>query len=155
MSEIVELFDRDVQCMGLDPAIAINGVLTNVLDHNCQLKTFNPSLPPAGNFLFWRDTHHINASRMGTHRMFYPIRDQEVVLAQMGLGALGIEYTPIDIQPTINTKCVNGYPVKYHTQSIEGGDVLPMELNGQLYALIGMAERTSAEAVEAWFALHE
>jgi len=155
VGEIVELFDRDTQCMGLDPAIAINGVLTNVLDHSGQLKTFDPSLPPAGNFLFWRDTNHVTAGRMGTHRMFYPIRDQEVVLAQMGLDTLGIEYTPIEIHPTISTKRVNGYPVQYHTQSLEGGDVLPMELNGQLYALIGTAERTSTEAVHAWFTMHE
>jgi len=155
VGEITELFDRDVQGMGLDPAIAINGVLTNILDHNGRLKVFDPSLPPAGNFLFWRDTNHITANQMGTHRMFYPIRDQEVVLAQMGLNALGIEYTPVDVHPTVNTKRVNGYPVRHHTQSIEGGDVLPMELNGQLYALIGTAERTSPEAVHAWFAMHE
>lgn len=155
VGQIIDLFDHDIQSMGLDPAIAINGVLTNVLDHKGQLKRFNPTILPAGNFLFWRDTNHITADTMVTHRMFYSIRDQEVILAQMGLHALGIEYVPIHIFPSVNTKTVNGYKVQYNDQSIEGGDVLPMELNGQLYALIGTAERTSMEAVHSWFTTHE
>ncbi|MFH1967240.1 MAG: arginine deiminase family protein [Patescibacteria group bacterium] len=141
VSEIASLFDCDVQSMGLDPAIAINGVLTNLLDHQGRLKTFNPNLPPAGNFLFWRDTNHITGDQMGTHKMFYSIRDQEVALAQIGFDALGLQYRPV----------VNGAS----KASIEGGDILPVELNGQLYALIGTAERTSLEAVQAWFLMHE
>lgn len=141
VAEIVALFDHDVKSMGLDPAIAINGVLNNILNQNGRLKQFDPSLPPAGNFLFWRDTNHITGNQMGTHQMFYPIRDQEVALAKIGFDALGINYKPV---VTGNSKA-----------SIEGGDILPLELNNQLYALIGTAERTSAEAVMAWYALHE
>ncbi len=141
VAEIVTLFDHDVKSMGLDPAIAINGVLNNILNQNGRIKQFDPSLPPAGNFLFWRDTNHITGNQMGTHQMFYSIRDQEVALAKIGFDALGINYKPV---VTGRSKA-----------SIEGGDVLPLELNGQLYALIGTAERTSYEAVKAWYALHE
>jgi arginine deiminase len=138
--EIESLFDIDIQNMGLDPAIALNGVLTNVLDFNGRYKQFDPNLPPAGNFLFWRDTNHITADSLVTHKMFYPIRDQEVALAQVGFDALDIRYKPISIP---------GYG------SIEGGDILPMEINGQLYAMIGTAERTSHEGVKAWYEAHE
>lgn len=141
VAEIVTLFDHDVKSMGLDPAIAINGVLNNILNQNGRIKQFDPNLPPAGNFLFWRDTNHITGNQMGTHQMFYSIRDQEVALAKIGFDALGINYKPV---VTGRSKA-----------SIEGGDVLPLELNGQLYALIGTAERTSYEAVKAWYALHE
>lgn len=141
VNEIVQLFDYDVQTMGLDPAIAINGVLTNVLDHQGYIKPFDPDLPPAGNFMFWRDTSHITGNQMGTHRMFYPIRDQEVALAQIGFDALGLEYQPV---------LLNG-----SSGSIEGGDVIPKELNGQLFSVIGTAERTSWDAVVAWFTMHE
>ena len=138
--EIEQLFDQDVQTMGLDPAIAINGVLTNVTGVDGRIKDFDPQLPPAGNFLFWRDTNHVTGNVMGTHKMFYPIRDQEVALARIGFDSLGMRYQQISIRGKGN---------------IEGGDVLPMELDGQLYALIGSAERTSPEGVEAWFNLHE
>jgi len=141
VDEVVQLFDKDVQSMGLDPAIAINGVLTNVLNQKGSIKPFNPNLPPAGNFLFWRDTNHITGNQMGTHRMFYSIRDQEVALAQIGFDALGLEYKPV----------VTGL----NRGSIEGGDILPMELNGQLFSVIGTAERNSYSAVKAWFAMHE
>lgn len=141
VDEIVNLFDRDVKGMGLDPAIAINGALNNILDQNGRLKQFNPNVPPAGNFLFWRDTNHITGNQMGTHQMFYSIRDQEVALAKIGFDALGINYQPVIARGS--------------KASIEGGDVLPLELNGQQYALIGTAERTSAEAILAWYALHE
>ncbi|MCL4209011.1 hypothetical protein KJZ63_05290 [Patescibacteria group bacterium] len=141
VAEITSLFDHDVKSMGLDAAIAINGVLNNVLNPSGKLKHFNPNLPPAGNFLFWRDTNHITGNQMGTHQMFYSIRDQEVALAKIGFDALGINY-----QPVVTGKS---------TASIEGGDILPLELNGQLYSFIGTAERTSYEAVKAWYAMHE
>ncbi|MBP9690643.1 hypothetical protein KBD81_01040 [Candidatus Woesebacteria bacterium] len=141
VEEMYTLFDQDAQNMGLDPAIAINGVLTNILDHRGSYKEFNPDLPPAGNFMFWRDTNHVIGDEMVTHRMFTPIRQQEIVLAHMGFEALGLEYAAIQLDS------LEG--------SIEGGDILPLELDGQRYALIGTAERTSYNAVEAWFSMHE
>lgn len=138
--EIEQLFDEDVKVMGLDPAIAINGVLTNLIDTDGYYKDFDPYLPPAGNFMFWRDTNHVTANKMVTHKMFLPIRDQEVALAKIGFDSLGLKYQQASI-PGIG--------------SIEGGDVLPMEINGQLYALIGTAERTSRNAVDDWYKTHE
>ncbi len=140
MKEMEVLLDQDISTIGLDSAIAINGVLTNVLDHQGNFKEFNPELPPAGNFLFWRDTNHITADLMGTHKMFYSIRDQEVALAEMAFQTLGVKYQQM---------------LRDQEGSIEGGDVLPMELRNQLFALIGNAERTSWEGVKAWYELHE
>jgi N-dimethylarginine dimethylaminohydrolase len=71
--------------------------------------------------------------------MFYPIRQQEVILAEIGLRALGINHENMKIQ----------------YGSIEGGDVMPIEINGQRYAFIGRAERTSDGGVERWFQTHE
>lgn len=138
---ITELFDLDIKTMGLDSAIAINGVLTNVLDGQGKIKSFNSNLPPAGNFLFWRDTNHITGNQMATHKMFYPIRDQEVILAKIGFDALGLKYKDV----ITNKK----------DGSIEGGDILPVELGRELFSLIGTAERTSRDAIFAWFKLHE
>lgn len=140
VNEVETLFDKDVATMGLDPAIAINGVLTNMTGVDGRLKEFDPNTPPAGNFLFWRDTNHVTASKLVTHKMFYPIRDQEVVLAQIGFDSLGVKYNAVSI------------PGK---GSIEGGDILPMEIGGQLYAMIGTAERTSLEGIKAWYKMHE
>lgn len=148
IEEIHTLFDEDLRTMGLDAAIAINGVLTNVIDLKGNLKPLDPSVFPAGNFLFWRDTNHVVANKMGTHRMFYDIRDQEVAIAQLGFEALGLEY-----QPVLSEK--SHFNRHNRRNSIEGGDILPMELNGQRYSFIGTAERTSFEAVQAWFTLHE
>jgi len=140
MQEMEVLLDQDISSMGLDPALAINAVLTNVIDHQGNYKTFNPNLPPAGNFLFWRDTNHVTADIMGTHKMFYSIRDQEVYLAEIAFDSLGIKYHHMMLGRNGN---------------IEGGDSLPMEINNQLFALIGTAERTTWEGVEAWYELHE
>ena len=140
--ELEELLDMDIKQMGLEAAIAINAALTNVIGIDGKPKNFDPKNPPAGNFLFWRDTNHIIGGHMGVHRMFYSIRDQEVAFAKLGFDALGLVYHQLDLKGGKNN-------------SIEGGDILPMELGKQLYALIGKAERTSWGGVQAWFKLHE
>lgn len=153
LAELEALIDIDTQQMGLDAAIAINGVLTNILGIDGEERPFNPDLfPPLANFLFWRDTNHVTGGQLVTHRMHYYIRDQEVKLAELGFQALGFEYQQIAIEPSLRT---NASGQKVNSESIEGGDVLPFELNQQLFSLIGAAERTSWEAVKAWFELHE
>lgn len=141
MHELATLLQTDVLEMGEASAVAINGALTNIIDLEGRAKAFKPTQSPAANFMFWRDTNHITGKTMGTHRMFYDIRQQEVAIAQIGLQALGIKYTPV-LPPNSQ-------------DSIEGGDILPFELDNQKYALIGQAQRTSAGGVDAWFKLHE
>lgn len=141
MEELETIIDTDIKNLGLEPALAINAVLTNCIDIDGNPKAFDREAPPAANFMFWRDTNHITGDQMLTHRMFYPIRQQEVILAQIGLDALGINSQPV---------LPNG-----RSGSIEGGDILPVEVDGSVYALIGSAERTSDEGVKAWFEAHE
>ncbi|KKQ74170.1 MAG: hypothetical protein US96_C0039G0006 [Candidatus Woesebacteria bacterium GW2011_GWB1_38_5b] len=141
MEELETIIDSDIKNLGLEPALAINAVLTNCIGINGSPKPFDREAPPAANFMFWRDTNHITGDQMFTHRMFYPIRQQEVILAQMGIDALGLKNEPL---------LPNG-----SSGSIEGGDVLPVEVDGNLYALVGRAERTSNEGVNAWFTAHE
>lgn len=141
MQELEANLDSDIRNMGLGPALAINATLTNCIDTDGKRKNFDRETPPACNFMFWRDTNHITGDQMGTHRMFYPIRQQEVILAQIGLDALGLRSEPV---------LSNG---RYG--SIEGGDIMPIEVGGNLYALIGRAERTSDEGVNAWFETHK
>jgi len=139
IEELEILFNEDRKNFGDDVAIAINSVLTNCVDTRGNYKEFDIMSPPAANFLFWRDTNHITGNQVRTHRMFYPIRQQEVILAEIGLRALGINHENMKIQ----------------YGSIEGGDVMPIEINGQRYAFIGRAERTSDGGVERWFQTHE
>ena len=139
VKELEILFDEDVKNFGEDVAIAINSVLTNCVDIKGNYKEFDIKSPPAANFLFWRDTNHITGNEVRTHRMFYSIRQQEVILAEIGLRALEMDFKSM--------------PIQYG--SIEGGDVMPIEINGQRYAFIGRAERTSDGGVEEWFQTHE
>ncbi|MCJ7826433.1 arginine deiminase family protein [Patescibacteria group bacterium] len=141
MQELENLVDADIQSMGLDPALAINAVLTNCIDINGKRRDFKINQPAAANFMFWRDTNHLTGDTFGTHQMFEPIRKQEVILAKLGMNAIGLKYKPVfkDGQKG----------------SIEGGDILPMEIDGKQYAIIGRAERTSDEGVDAWYKLHE
>ncbi len=141
MQELEALLDSDIKTMGLEAGLAINAVLNNCIDKDGNAKDFDREAPPAANFMFWRDTNHITGDQIGTHRMFYPIRQQEVALAQIGLEALGLRYEPI---------IKNGKQA-----SIEGGDILPVEVSGNRYALIGRAERTSDGGVDDWFTTHE
>lgn len=153
--ELELLLERDIQEMGLDAAIAINGVLTNVIDISGKEKEFDPMEPPAANFMFWRDTNHISGDQLITHRMHFAIRDQEIALANLGMEELGINYQAIDINPNTVIKKSGEYDISTNDISIEGGDILPMELDGDRYAVIGSAERTSFEAVKAWYRMHE
>lgn len=137
--ELEVLLNEDKTRYGEDVAVAINATLTNCADLNGKFKKFNPNIPPAANFLFWRDTNHITGDQVRSHKMFWPIRQQEVILAEMGMKAIGIESERMNIP--------HG--------SIEGGDVMPIEVNGRRYAFIGRAERTSNEGVEEWFKTHE
>jgi arginine deiminase len=141
MRELESLLDADIQTIGLDAGLAINAVLTNCIDIYGKRKNFQIGQPAAANFMFWRDTNHLTGDQFGTHKMFYSIREQEVALAKIGMKAIGLHYAPV---------FTNG-----HRGSIEGGDILPVEIDGTQYALIGRAQRTSDEGVNAWFELHE
>jgi arginine deiminase len=140
MIELEYLLDHDIATMGLDQALAINARLTNCIDNDGKLKKFDHDIPPIANFMFWRDTNHITGHTMGVHKMFWDIRQQEVELAKLGFDAIGLKYTQIHLP---------------ENNSIEGGDVLPMEINGQQIAMIGQLQRTSSAGVDAWFTLHE
>lgn len=140
IEELETLYDQDRAAYGEDVAIAINSVFTNCVDVDGNRKEFNVSLPPPANFLFWRDTNHITGSQVRTHRMFWDIRDQEVILAEIGLKALGINFERMQLPKG---------------KSIEGGDVMPIEIGGKRYAFIGRAERTTDTAVDEWFKTHE
>ncbi len=150
MQELRELLFSDVRTMGSDAAVSINGVLTNCIGLDGKEVPFDYSQPAAGNFMYWRDPLHITGGKIGTHTMHYSIRDQEVRLAQIGLAALGLEYTPLRFD-NLNASSRGGV----NKVSIEGGDVLNFDLNGSLYTAIGQSERTAWEAVEAWYHLHE
>jgi arginine deiminase len=139
--ETEALLDRDIEQMGLEPALAINAALNNCIDINGKARRVSKKSLPMGNFMFWRDTNHTTGDQLRTHRMRFSIRRQEVDLAQLGFKALGLAYTPV--------------LEKGQRGTIEGGDVLPMEINGQLFALIGQAERTSKAGVDAWFRSHK
>jgi len=152
-AELEELLRQDVAAMGAEAAVAINGILTNCIDINGQRKPFDINLPPAANFMFWRDTNHVLGNKAGMHRMFKPIRDQEVSLAQLGFSALGLKYQSV---VTSEKRVIDPHTVNEHNDvSIAGGDVETMELNGNRYAMIGQAERTSMAAVEAWYRMHK
>lgn len=153
--DIEELLDLDIEEMGLDAAIALNGVLNNIIDVDGNEKPFNLEEPPVGNFMFWRDTMHITGDELVTHQMHYAIRQQEVALAQMALEFLGVPYRAIELPSNQILKPAGSYKIGSYQESIEGGDILPMQFNGSLYQLIGNAERTSWEAVKAWYAMHE
>ncbi len=152
-AELEELLRQDILTMGADAAVAINGVLTNCIDVNGNKMGFDINLPPAANFMFWRDTNHVLGNKMGTHRMFKPIRDQEDALAHIGFNTLGLKYQPV---VTTEKHIVDPHTENEHNDvSIEGGDVLTMELNGNRFAMIGQAERTSMAAVESWYRMHK
>lgn len=138
-NELELLLNEDRKTMGDDVAIAINAALCNCTDINGNYKKFQSGIRPAANFLFWRDTNHITGNQVAVHKMYYSIRQQEVILAEIGLRALGIDYQKMNLPKG----------------SIEGGDVMPIEINGQRYAFIGRAQRTSDEGVDEWFRTHE
>lgn len=136
--ELENLLHMDVRAMGIPAALAINSALTNCMDSKTGAeKSFDFDTPPAANFLFWRDTFHITGDEVALNRMFYPIRQQEVALARLGLDQLGIRYDQIT------------------RGSIEGGDNMPWELDNTRYAALGRAERTSENGMLNWFELHE
>lgn len=143
LKDIDELLQKDLDLFkGNEKAvIAINALYTYCIDIKGNYINFDVKSDkyPMGNQIFWRDTNHISATSMGLHKMHFPIRQPEVDIAKIGIEALGIPY----------------YQIKLEKGSIEGGDVLPMELNGNRYALIGQAERTSVEGAHAWYLLHQ
>jgi arginine deiminase len=143
--ELETLLDLDISSMDLDAALAINAVLANCVDIQGRAQEFNAEKPPICNFLYWRDTNHITGNKIGTHTMFRTIREQEVALTRMAFEALGLAYSDSTAQGVVNGE----------RASIEGGDILMTEFNGQMLAMIGQLERTSWLGVQAWYELHE
>jgi len=139
-AEVLSLLTKDIRTMGEAPALAITAALNRIMTPLGQFLDFSPQRPPTANLMFMRDTSHITPRNIGTHRMRWPIRQQEVVFAEMAFDALGLQYQKVGINDP---------------DSIEGGDIMPMEFNDTLYSLIGSAERTSWNAVLAWFEMHE
>ncbi len=141
MDEMDEILESDIDSMGSLAAFALNAVLTRLIDLDGRELDQSDKLPPIGNLLFSRDNMHVTGELLGTNRMRWPIRRPEVALAEIALKKLGIEFKPL---PTHDEKA-----------TLEGGDILPVELGGLLYALIGQAERTSPQGVAAWYKLHQ
>jgi arginine deiminase len=143
LKDIDDLLQKDLELFkGNEKAvIAINALYTYCIDIKGNYVNFDVKSDkyPMGNQIFWRDTNHITGQSMGLHKMHFPIRQPEVAIARIGIEALGIPYSQI----------------KLDKGSIEGGDVLPMEINGNRFALIGQAERTSVEGAHAWYQLHK
>ncbi len=136
--ELESLLKLDMESMGIPAALAINSALTNCMDIQTGLeRPFSYDDPPPANFLFWRDTLHVTGNQVGLNKMFYPIRQQEVALAKLGLDQLGVNYS----------KIAKG--------SIEGGDVMPWEIQNTRFAALGRAERTSPAGMKSWYEMHE
>lgn len=140
MDEMGQLLEEDYSQMGAG-ALALNAVLTRLIDLKGNPMELSSKRPPIGNILFSRDSMHVTGDTLGTNRMRFTIRRPEVALAELALKELGVDYSPL---PTSDPKA-----------TLEGGDILPVEINGHLFALIGQAERTSKEGVDAWYNLHE
>lgn len=138
ITELETLLNKDIAEFGEGPAIAINATLNNCIKANGLYDPFNVSSPPAANFMYWRDTNHVVGNEICTHTMYFPIRQREVILTEIGLKSLDFKFRKIDLKKG----------------SIEGGDIFPVEISGNRYSFIGRAERTSDEGVESWFDLH-
>jgi arginine deiminase len=135
-TELEKSVMADVAAFGEHAAIEVNAALTGLVDSQKNKLEFDEL--PLANMMFARDFMHVTGGTLAISKMHYPIRAQETGHAKKALAYLGIEYKEV------NT-----------TGSIEGGDVMPLELRNTLFAAVGKAKRTDWSGVGSWYDLHE